>query len=243
MLVQYLLVERPFSATFGKHGKAWKTFVVNLSKVEDPDGRLVFGVQGIGEKAVKKRFEDQMVFGKGNVDHVSFESGSNDTDDCNELLEGLKDLLEIVTCLKNVRSVTSSQTAAKKNEDRARADALRNASLGFLTAPDKQLIKSSKVVEVEPSSAKKQPANNSPSEIICILGNTSEHLKYRMEIKAQKEARKDRRLKLKGKHKKQQQCIDLQKLELQKWAAESQQKANESQIQLQAAVFVFIQEQ
>ena len=142
--------------------------------------------------------------------------------------------------MENDKSVTSSQTAAKKNEDRARAEALRNASLENLTAVDKQLIKCSKDVEVEPRSDKKQQVNNSPSEIIHILGNTSEHLKHRMEIKAQTEARKDRRLKLKAEHKKQQQCIEVQKLELKKWAAESQHKANESQIQLQAAMFAFI---
>ena len=106
---------------------------------------------------------------KGNVDHVPFESGSDDADDCNELLAGLEDLLEIVSGLENVRSVTSSQTAAKKNEDRARAEALRNASLGNLTAADTQLIKSSGVDEVELSSAKKQPPNNPPSEILCIF--------------------------------------------------------------------------
>ena len=189
---------------------------MNLSKVEDPDGTLVFGVQGIGEKAAKKRFEELMVFVKGNVDHVLFESGRNDADDCNELLVGLKDLLEIVSGLENDRSVTSSQTEAKKNEDRARAEALRNASLGNLTAADKQLITSLRVDKVEPSSAKKQPPNNSLSEILCILGNTSDHLKHRTEIKAQKEVRKDRRLELKAEHKKQQQCIELQKLELQK---------------------------
>jgi hypothetical protein len=44
ILVWHLLVEYPFSATFGKYGKAWKTFVVNLSKVEDPDRKLVFRV-------------------------------------------------------------------------------------------------------------------------------------------------------------------------------------------------------
>ena len=53
MLVQHLLVDHPFSVTFGKHGKAWITFVATLSKVENPDGKLVFGVQGIGEKAAK----------------------------------------------------------------------------------------------------------------------------------------------------------------------------------------------
>ena len=50
---------------------------------------------------------------------------------------GLEDLLEIVTGLESDRSVTSSQTAAKKIQDRARAEALRNASLGNLTATDK----------------------------------------------------------------------------------------------------------
>ena len=129
---------------------------MKLSKVEDPDGKLVFGVQGIGEEAAKKHFEVLMVFVKGNVNHDPFEIGSDDEAECKELLADLEDLLEIVTGLENVRSVTSSQTAAKRNEDRARAEALRNASLGSLTAADKQLIKSSKVVEVEPRSAKKQ---------------------------------------------------------------------------------------
>ena len=54
MLVRHLLVDHPFSATFGKHGKAWKAFVATLSKAENPDGMLVFGVQDIGEKAAKK---------------------------------------------------------------------------------------------------------------------------------------------------------------------------------------------
>ena len=53
MLVQHLLVDHPFSATFGKHGKAWKAFVATLRKAENPDEKLVFGVQGIGERAQK----------------------------------------------------------------------------------------------------------------------------------------------------------------------------------------------
>ena len=42
--------------------------------------------------------------------------------------------------------VTSSQSAARKNEDRTRAEALRNASLGNLTSTNKEMIKSHKVV-------------------------------------------------------------------------------------------------
>ena len=72
-----------FSATFEKYGKVWKTFVVNLSKVKDPGGKLVFRVQCIGEKAVKKYFKELMVFVKEIVDHIPFESRSNDADECN----------------------------------------------------------------------------------------------------------------------------------------------------------------
>jgi hypothetical protein len=50
--------------------------------------------------------------------------------------------------------VTTSQAAARKSEDWARAKALKNASLGTLTAADNKLIKSYKVVELESSSAK-----------------------------------------------------------------------------------------
>ena len=114
MLVWHLLVDHPFSATYWKHGKAWKAFVATLSKAENPDGKLVFGVQGIREMVAKCCFEEPMVFIKQNVSHVPFESGSADANEWNELLAGLEDLLDIVTGLENVKSVTSSQTAAKK---------------------------------------------------------------------------------------------------------------------------------
>ena len=143
------------------------------------------------------------MFIKKHVSHVPFESGSDDANECNELLAGLEDLLDIVTGLENVKSATSFQIVAMKNEGRARADAHRNASLGKLTAVDKQLIKNSELAEVELSSVKKRPANNSPFEMLYILGNTSEHLSRRMEIKAQKEARKDRQLELRAEHKQQ----------------------------------------
>ena len=122
-------------------------------------------------------------------------------------MAGLEDLLEIVSGLENEKCVTTSQTAARKCEDRARAEALGNASLGNLTAADKELIKSYKVVELESSSAKKQPANNSPAEMYRILGSSAERLKQRMKMKAQrelhKENRKNRRLELKAEHAKQ----------------------------------------
>ena len=89
-------------------------------------------------------------------------------------MAGLEDLLEIVSGLENEKCVTTSQTAARKCENRARAEALRNASLGSLTAADNQLIESYRVVELESSSKKKQPANNSLAEMYRILGSSAE---------------------------------------------------------------------
>ena len=67
--------------------------------------------------------------------------------------------------------MTTSQTAARTCEDRARAEALRNASLGNLTVADKELIKSNKVVELESSSAKKQQANKPTIHQLKCIGS------------------------------------------------------------------------
>ena len=110
-----------------------------------------------------------MAFTKGFIGHVPFESGTDDAEGGTKLVAGLEDLFEIVSELENEKSVTSSQTAAGKNEDRAKAEALKNTSLGKLTTADKELIKSCKVVELESSSAKKRPPNNSPAEMYRIF--------------------------------------------------------------------------
>ena len=74
------------------------------------------------------------------------------------------------------------------------------------------VIMSSKVVEEGPCCAKKQPANNLPSEVLQILGNNSKPLNQRMKIKAQKEARKDRRLELKANHKSSSNVLNCRNL-------------------------------
>jgi hypothetical protein len=62
MLVCHVLVEHPFAAGFSQTCKAWKALAESLSKCKDPDGKLVHGDHGIGEKAAKKQFEDLIVF-------------------------------------------------------------------------------------------------------------------------------------------------------------------------------------
>ena len=54
MLVQQLLVEHPFAAGFGQTCKAWRVLAASLSNCKDSSGKLVYGVQGIGEKSAKK---------------------------------------------------------------------------------------------------------------------------------------------------------------------------------------------
>ena len=78
-----------------------------------------------------------MVFVNGYISHVPFEHVTDNAEEGIKLMAGLEDLLEIISSWWMRKSVASSQTAAKKNEDQAGVEALRNASLGKLTAADK----------------------------------------------------------------------------------------------------------
>ena len=131
-------------------------------------------------------------------------------------------------------------------EYRAKAEALRNASLGKLTTADKELIKSFKVVELESSSAKKRPPNNSPAEMYRILGSSAKRLQQRMDTKSQrefhKENRKNRQLELKAEHAQQQQVIELQKLEHAKQQQAIELQKLELQTMASEALFAIIQE-
>ena len=48
-----LLAEHPFAAEFGETCNAWRALAASLSNHKDPDGKLVYGVQGLGERAAK----------------------------------------------------------------------------------------------------------------------------------------------------------------------------------------------
>ena len=101
-------------------------------------------------------------------------------------------------------------------------------------------------MELESSSAKKRPHNNSPAEMYRILGSSAERLKQRMEMKAQrefhKENRKNRQLELKAEHAKQQQVIELQKLEHAKQQQAIELQKLELQTRASEAPFAIIQE-
>jgi hypothetical protein len=97
MLVRTLMVEQPFSASFGKTGLAWKEFAFGLSLAVDPDGRLVYGPIGISDKSAKKRFKELMAYVKKHQSEVPYQSGGDDQPPSTELESGLEDLYEIYT--------------------------------------------------------------------------------------------------------------------------------------------------
>ena len=102
--------------------------------------------------------------------------------------------------MKIGRIVTSVQTAAKTKVDQGRVETLQLLSIGNLIAIDKGLIKGSKFVKGEPSGAKEQSSNFSPSEILFILDITKEQWNHRMEIKVQELTGKNVRQELKDEH-------------------------------------------
>jgi hypothetical protein len=58
MLLRALIVEQPFDAPYGKQGAAWKPSATTLSTGQDPQGNLVYGPLGVGDKAIRKRFDE-----------------------------------------------------------------------------------------------------------------------------------------------------------------------------------------
>ena len=49
LLVQHLLDKHPFAAGFIQACNTWNVFLASLRNCKNPDGKLMFGVQGIDE--------------------------------------------------------------------------------------------------------------------------------------------------------------------------------------------------
>ena len=78
---------------------------------------LCMEIKELVRRLPKKRFEELMVFMKGFIGHIPFESGTYELEEGTELVAGLEDdLFEIVSWLENEKSATSFQNAARKNE-------------------------------------------------------------------------------------------------------------------------------
>ena len=95
MLLRALVVKQPFDAPHGKQGAAWKACAFTLSAAQDPHGNLVYGPLGVGNKAIKKRFDEYIAYAKKAQGEVPFRSGCDDKDVPNEVQTLIEDLYEI----------------------------------------------------------------------------------------------------------------------------------------------------
>ena len=196
MLVRTLMVEQPFSASFGKTGLAWKEFAFGLSLAVDPDGRLVYGPTGISDKAAKKRFEELMANVKKHQSEVPFQSGCDDQPPSTELESGLKDLYEIYTEKLSSTEIASTSAVAQKAEDKVNAKTLRNASLGLLTPQEKTKFKggtnnsSGSSGVASRTSATTSDRKRNSSMVVDLMGSASERFTYRRKSHVAKEARR-----------------------------------------------------
>ena len=194
MLVRQLMVDQPFSVPFGRSGEAWRACARSLSLARDPDGMLVFGKFGVSDKAIKRRFDDLMTFMKNHQNNVPFQSGCDDEPERTELQGALEDLYEIYTSVVSELKEASNSAAAKKADDRRKAEALRNASLGILSPSEKSHYvvgkKRNASSSVSGGSSEEKKPRKTTSETRSIIDLTSARLEERTAIMLSKEARK-----------------------------------------------------
>ncbi len=240
MLLRALMVEQPFDALYGKQGAAWKACAFTLSAAQDPHGNLVYGPLGVGDKAIKKRFDEYIAYAKKTQGEVPFRSGCDDEDAPNEVQTLVEDLYEIYSAKLEDSKIASTSVAAKKADDFARAEALRNASLGMLTPQDKQLIgiqrggtsSSCSTLSSSSSNKKLKRQHQQQSELSSMIETCNERMAQRHELQESREVRK------RDKQSLQERQFNFQ--------VEQAARANElqmSQMQFQQELIKFMREQ
>jgi hypothetical protein len=208
MLVRTMLVEKPFAVPYGKQGLAWKACANALNKTQDPNGKLVYGRgQGFSDKTLKKRFDELMAFVKKADGLVPFQSGMDDqSGGPGQLQRGLEDLYEqLYASFGEEAKTASTASLAKKADDKAKAEALRNASMGMLTAHDKGVLGIAKVSGNDGGvQGRKRAKSHPPSEIRALIDLSKEKANERNANKKVKEARKSAKQKLEFEIRKQE---------------------------------------
>jgi hypothetical protein len=153
-------------------------------------GNLVYGHQGISDTAIKKRFYDLMTFAK-TVDHEVLPLYDETVDDQSGpglLQQGLEDLYELYSdyaaSIGEEIAIASTGSLAKKVLDnKAKAKAMYNASMGMLTDEDKALLG----IVRKKKRAKRNPP---PSEISALIQLTKDQAKRWNEYQRMKESRR-----------------------------------------------------
>ena len=135
LLVRLLLVERPYKAAYGATIKAWDDIALQLRNEKHPEtGELLFGHKGIKGKAIKERFLACMEFVKQQDREALRRTGTDDEPEPGEILNALEDLCSDWQSHCVLGDTKSNSIAAQKKKDKDAAEAMRQASLGNLTA-------------------------------------------------------------------------------------------------------------
>ena len=138
-----------------------------------------------------------MTYIKKQQNDVPFQSGCNDQAPSSELEMGLGDLYELYSEKICDAKMASTSVAARKREDNAKAETLRNASLGLLTPQDKIELKSRGSGTGKSSNMSSATLGNSAcgkkrtlSVVVDLLESASIRLSQRHESQVAREARK-----------------------------------------------------
>lgn len=134
-LVRYLLAERPYKAGYGSTIKAWEEIAIQLRDQKHPEtGELLYGPKGLRGKTLKDRFISMMEFVKQQDREVLRRTGTDDEPVPGEIMSALEDLYSDWQSHCAVGESKTQALAAQKKKDRDAAEALRQASLGNLSA-------------------------------------------------------------------------------------------------------------
>jgi hypothetical protein len=174
-----------------------------------------------------------MEYVKKEQDNVPFQSGCDNQAPSTELEAGLNNLYELYCEKKCDAKVASNSTAAQKAEDNARAETLRNASLGMLTPQEKIRLKERRSGTSVANSAASTPAAGGSSKkrhlnvVIDLMESTSERYSKRQESRVAREARKQEKHNIKQAH--QELEFNLKKDEAARAEREFQFKKDEAE--------------
>jgi hypothetical protein len=135
LLVRLLLVERPYKAGYGATIKAWDDIALQLRTQKHPEtGELLFGHKGIKGKAIKERFLACMEFVKQQDREALRHTGTDDEAEPGEILNALEDLYSDWQSHCALGDTKNNSVAAQRKRDKDAAEAMRQASLGNLSA-------------------------------------------------------------------------------------------------------------
>ena len=134
-LVRSLLAERPYKAGYGGTAKAWEDVAVQLRDVKHPEsGDLLYGPKTLKAKTLKDRFMLYMAFVQKQDRKALRRTGTDDDPVPTEIMSALEDLYSDWKSHCATGESKSQAVAAQKKKDRDAAEAVRQASLGNLTA-------------------------------------------------------------------------------------------------------------